>query len=45
LICLIIPGDEYKLWSSLSCNFLRSPFTSYISVNIRWKGKLPLRKL
>jgi hypothetical protein len=28
LICLTISGDEYKLWSSLLCNFLHSPVTS-----------------
>jgi hypothetical protein len=28
LFCLIISGDECKLWSSPLCNFLHSPVTS-----------------
>jgi hypothetical protein len=28
LICLVISGDQHKLWSSPLCNFLHSPVTS-----------------
>jgi hypothetical protein len=32
LICLMISGIEYKLWSSPLCNFLHSPITSSLLV-------------
>jgi hypothetical protein len=36
LTCLMISGDEYKLWSSLLFNFLHSPVTSsLLGQNIR----------
>jgi hypothetical protein len=28
LVCLIIGGDEYKIWFSPLCNYLHSPVTS-----------------
>jgi hypothetical protein len=28
LICLLISGDEHKIWSYSFCNFLHSPVTS-----------------
>jgi hypothetical protein len=30
LICLIIFGYEYNIWSSPCCNFLHSPVTSFL---------------